>query len=176
MDHPFGDVQWKRLVDYNKKLEDDLVRIGQAALHDLKPARLSWSAGIVDFVMNRREFTKHGIILGVNPRGPVDRTMPVLRVEAADGRLRAILFGAACHCTTLGEDYVSIDGELAGYAQSYLEQNFPGVQAMFITRLASDANPYPRGTLALARLHGKTLGTEVERVLGQKLKPVRGPL
>jgi neutral/alkaline ceramidase-like enzyme len=176
LDHPFGDVQWKRLVDYNKKLEDDLVRIGEEALKDLKPARLSWGGGIANFVMNRREFTERGIILGVNPRGPVDRTVPVLRVEAPDGRLRGVLFGAACHCTTLGQDYVSIDGEYAGYAQSYLEHKFPGVQAMFITGLAGDANPYPRRTLALAQQHGRSLGVEVERVLREKLKPVNGPI
>jgi neutral ceramidase len=176
LDHPFGDIQWKRLIDYNKKLEDDFVRIGQAALQDLKPAGLKWGGGVVNFVMNRRQFTEHGIILGVNARGPVDRTVPVMRVETADGRLRAVLFGAACHCTTLDDDYVSIDGEYAGYAQSYLEQKFPETLAMFITGLAGDANPYPRGTLALAQQHGRSLGLEVERVLEEALKPVSGPL
>ncbi|PYV43851.1 MAG: hypothetical protein DMG06_09070 [Acidobacteria bacterium] len=176
LERPFGEVQWKRVMDYNKKLEDDLVRIGQEALRNLKPARLSRGAGVAQFVMNRREFTEHGIILGVNPRGPVDRTVPVMRVEAPDGQLLAVLFGAACHCTTLDQDYVSIDGEWAGYAQSYLEHKFPGVQAMFITGCGGDANPYPRRTLALAQQHGRNLGAEVERVLAEKLKPVRGPI
>jgi hypothetical protein len=176
LDHPFGEVQWKRVLDYHQKLEDDLVRIGQEALKNLKPARLSWGAGVAQFVMNRREFTERGIILGVNPRGPVDRTVPVLHVEAPDGALLAVLFGAACHCTTLDGDYVSIDGEYAGYAQSYLEQKFPGAQAMFITGCAGDANPYPRRTLPLAQQHGRNLGAEVERVLGEKLKPVGGPI
>src|SRR2546426_3238868 len=176
LEHPFGEVQRKRVFDYNRKLEDDLVRIGEEALRNLKPARLSWGAGVAQFVMNRREFTEHGIILGVNPRGPVDRTVPVMRVEDPGGQLLAVLFGAACHCTTLNGDYVSIDGEYAGYAQSYLEHKFPEIQAMFITGLAGDANPYPRGTVALAQQHGRNLGAEVERVLGEKLKPVRGPI
>jgi hypothetical protein len=136
LEHPFGEVQRKRVFDYNRKLEDDLVRIGEESLRNLKPARLSWGAGVAQFVMNRREFTVHGIILGVNPRGPVDRTVPVMRVEDPGGQLLAVLFGAACHCTTLNGDYVSIDGEYAGYAQSYLEHKFPETQAMFITGLS----------------------------------------
>ncbi len=175
-DHPFGEVQQQRVFEYNQKLESDLVRIGQEALSKLRPARLDWGAGVESFVMNRREFTEHGVIIGINPRGLVDRTVPVMRVESPDGKLLAVLFGAACHCTTLDQDYLSIDAEYAGYAQSYLEQKFHGVQSMFITGCAGDANPYPRRTLALAQQHGRNLGAEVERVLATKLKAVRGPI
>jgi len=175
-DHPFGEVQRQRVLEYNQKLENDLVRIGQEALRNLRPARISWGSGVASFVMNRREFTEHGVIIGVNPRGLVDRAVPVMRVESQDGKLLAALFGTACHCTTLGQDYVSIDGEYAGYAQSYLESKFLGAQAMFITGCAGDANPYPRRTLTIAQQHGRNLGVEVERVLVEKLKPVRGPL
>ena len=41
---------------------------------------------------------------------------------------------------------------------------------------AGDSNPYPRGTMALAEKHGKTLAEEVCRVLDTKLRPVTGPL
>ena len=41
---------------------------------------------------------------------------------------------------------------------------------------AGDANPYPRGTLELARAHGEVLGKEVCRVLETRLQPVHGPL
>ena len=86
---------------YARKLEDKLVTIGRQALADLKPARLGWDTGLVNFPMNRREFTERGVRLGVNPRGPVDRGVPVLRVDGAGGKLRAVLFGTACHNTTL---------------------------------------------------------------------------
>src|SRR5262249_10329894 len=64
----------------------------------------------------------------------------------------------------------------AGFAQSFLEDKYPGVQAMFILGCAGDSNPYPRGTMDLARKHGRTLGEEVCRVLDTKLRPVAGPL
>ena len=47
---------------------------------------------------------------------------------------------------------------------------------MFVLGFAGDSNPYPRGTLELARQHGETLGREVLRVLDTKLRPVLGPL
>ena len=142
----------------------------------LEPARLSWGSGVIDFVMNRREFTPNGVILGVNPRGLADRSVPVLRVESPDGKPLAVLFGAATHNTTLGGDNYQICGDYAGFAQAYVREKMPGVQAMFMLGCAGDSNPYPRGTMELARKHGEALGAEVCRVLGGKLKPVRGPL
>src|SRR5262249_33755001 len=56
------------------------------------------------------------------------------------------------------------------------QEQHPGAQATFMIGCAGDANPYPRGTVALAREHGDTLGKEVCRVLQTKLRPVRGPL
>jgi hypothetical protein len=47
---------------------------------------------------------------------------------------------------------------------------------MFMIGCAGDSNPYPRGTMKLAREHGATLGKEVHRVLETKLQAVRGPL
>lgn len=172
-----GDQAATHMRAYRRMLEDRLVTVVEQALSRLEPVELSYGAGVVPFVMNRREFTRdRGVILGVNPRGPADRTMPLLRVARADGKLRAVVFGAAVHNTTLTGDEYRISGDYAGFAQQYVETELPGVQAMFVQGFAGDANPYPRGTMELARQHGETLGREVIRVLGTKLAPVRGPL
>jgi neutral ceramidase len=146
------------------------------AFKDLRPARLSWGVGVASFVMNRREFTSRGVILGTNPRAPVDRSVPALRIEGADGKLRGVVFGCACHNTTLGGKNYQISGDYAGFAQEWIETRHPGAQALFVTGCAGDANPYPRGTMDLARAHGRTLGEEVCRLLETKLEPVAGPL
>jgi hypothetical protein len=169
-----GDLQ--RNVDYTRQLQDKVVDLVQRASENLQPARLSWGVGVCPFVMNRREFTPEGVILGVNARGPADRTAPVLRIDAPDGQLRAVVFGAAVHGTTLTDRNYELCGDYAGFAQAYVEEKHPGVQAMFMLGFAGDANPYPRGTMELAREHGATLGKEVCRVLGDKPRPVRGPL
>jgi hypothetical protein len=166
----------ERTVEYTRGLQDRVVEAVEKAAVRLEPARLSWGGGVVDFVMNRREFTPNGVILGVNPRGLADRGVPVLRVDSADGRPLAVLFGAATHNTTLGPDNYQICGDYAGFAQAHVQEKFPGAQVMFVLGCAGDSNPYPRGTMELARKHGDTLGAEVCRVLGGKLKPVGGPL
>jgi hypothetical protein len=171
-----GSGEALRTVEYTRELQDKVVEVIVRAAERLEPARLAMGSGVIDFAMNRREFTPDGVILGVNPRGLADRSVPVLRVEGADGKPRAILFGAATHNTTLGGDNYQVCGDYAGFAQAYVQERYPNVQAMFMLGCAGDSNPYPRGTMELARKHGETLGTEVCRILGGKLRPVGGPL
>ena len=161
---------------YCGQLEQMLQKVAGDALANLQPASLAWGLGMAPFVMNRRQFTDKGIILGFNPKGPVDRSVLVLRIDDAAGKLRAVLMGAACHCTCSGSRNFEIDGDYAGYAQSVLQAQFPGVQAMFMAGCGGDANPWPRGGIPEAKQHGTTLATEVARVLAEKLTPVRPPL
>src|SRR5262245_6094627 len=165
-----------RTVEYTRWLQDQVVEVIVRAAGSLKPARLSWGGGVVHFVMNRREFTPGGVILGVNPRGLADRSVPVLRVDDPEGKPRAVLFGAGAHNTTLGGDNYQVCGDYAGFAQLHVEKQHPKVQARFVLGCAGVANPYPRGTMELARQHGEALGKEVCPVLGGKLRPVAGPL
>ncbi|MCI0540420.1 MAG: neutral/alkaline non-lysosomal ceramidase N-terminal domain-containing protein [Verrucomicrobiales bacterium] len=166
----------RNIVSYTRSLQDKLVEVVTQALSRLEPARLSWGSGVAHFAMKRREFTPRGVILGVNPRGLVDRTVPVLRVDSAEGKLRAVLFGYACHNTTLTQTNYHLCGDYAGFAQAYIQERESGAQAMFMIGCGGDANPYPRGTMADARDHGAALGQEVCRNLGRSLRPVHGPL
>lgn len=173
-----------QLIAYTRKLQDQCVILAAEALGRLQPVKLSWGVGVVNFPMNRREVTERGIILGVNPRGPVDRSVPVLRVETPDGTLVGVVFGAACHNTTYGSRDNQVSGDFASAAQTFVERELPSAQAMFMQGLAGDTNPYPnslndpakRPAAEIAREHGASLGREVIRVLGNSLKPVNGPL
>lgn len=165
-----------RTVEYTRELQDKIVALVTEAAAKLEPAKLSWGGGVAHFVMNRREFTPTGIILGVNPRGLADRSVPVLRIDTPEGKLRAVLFGCGTHNTTLGPDNYQICGDYAGFAQAFVAEKNPGVQVMFMLGCAGDSNPYPRGTMENARDHGMTLATEVCRVMEGKLKPINAPL
>src|SRR5205807_6675871 len=94
-----GDAQ--RTVAYTRQLQDRIVEVVTHSLEHLEPARLSWGTGVINFVMNRREFTPRGFILGVNARGAAVRSVPVLRVDTRAGALPGVLFGADCPHTTL---------------------------------------------------------------------------
>ena len=82
---------------------------------------------------------------GVNPDGPIDHSLPVLRVTDADGKLWAVLVNCACHCTTMNGN--SIHGDWAGCAQQYIEQAHPGTIAMISIGCCGDTNPEPRSGL-----------------------------
>jgi hypothetical protein len=149
---------------YAAALTDHLVNVIGAAIADLGPAKLSVAHGRATFAMNRRTSF---------PKGPVDHDVPVVAVRDPQGKLRAVLFGYACHNTTLPADFVQISGDYAGYAQSEVEAANPGATALFLLLCAGDANPTPRGKLSDAEHHGKTLAAEVTRVLGTAMKPVQ---
>ena len=161
---------------YTKWLQDRLVDLAVNASAKLEPVRLSHGRGVAKFVMNRREFTPKGIILGVAPQSPVDRSVPVLRIETPGGQPRVVLFGTAAHNTTLGAKNFALCGDYAGFAQHALQEKYPGVQAMFIMGCGGDANPYPRDSIELAKAHGAELAQEVARVFETKLRPIGGPL
>jgi hypothetical protein len=164
----------RAVVDYGHKLTDDLVNVIGAAIGDLSPATIAFGSGSVGFAANRRQFTENGVRIGVNPQGAVDHSVPVLRVAKPDGALRAILFGYACHNTTLtGEHYV-ISGDYAGQAQLDLEKAYPGASAMFVMLCGADQNPNPRSKMEHVEQHGGALAREVGRVLGDGVEPVRG--
>jgi hypothetical protein len=164
-------------IEYSRWLQDRLVEAADKALADLQPATLAWGSGIANFAMNRREFTDKGVILGVNPRGSVDRTVPVLTVDGVDGKPRVVLFGYACHGTTNPPSHMGVSPDYPGFARGVVEQHFPGATAMFIAGCGGDANPYPRLKLEDAVTNGDELGKEVCRVAESgTLKAIHGPL
>ena len=158
-------------------LEETIHTLVGRALQALAPARLSYARARAGFAMNRRlPQAKGEPNNAANPDGPVDHDVPVLRVDDAEGKLRAVLFGYACHNTTLTQTSYVFCGDYAGYAQQYLQEDHPGVLAMFMTGCGGDQNPYPRSTLTHAQQHGRSLATAVEAALITKAKPLTGPL
>lgn len=175
---PEAEGEAARVVnDYSRGLEEAIVRVVGDALKDLAPARLSFGHGRAGFAGNRRQFTPKGVIIGVNPDGPTDHDVPVLVIRNAGGRkIRGVLFGYACHNTTLGAKNYLISGDYAGFAQIEVEKRYPGATALFVQLCGADQNPQPRNTLELAEQHGKELGASVAAVAGGKMKRLRPPL
>ena len=159
---------------YVAELQQKLLALVGDALKRLAPAELDFLRARAGFAMNRRRPTPQGYTNAPYFEGPVDHEVPVLRVTAAGGKLAALLFGYACHNTTMG-DYL-IRGDYAGFAQQYLEEDHPGATALFLTGCGADQNPYPRGQEAHAKHHGRTLALAVEAALQTVPKPLHGPL
>ncbi|HUT88008.1 MAG TPA: neutral/alkaline non-lysosomal ceramidase N-terminal domain-containing protein [Thermoguttaceae bacterium] len=179
--YPVPEEDLKRIKAYTETLWNKLADVAAAALADMRPARLSWGAGQVDFVLSRRAFHEDGRYRGMsaNPDRYADRTVPVLRIDAPDGRPRGVVFGCACHAVTLGSQNANLSGDYPGFARRYVESQMPGVQAMFVQGCGADANPHPRSTpdqVEVVERQGRELGVEVCRVASDELEPIRGPL
>ncbi len=147
-----------------------------AAIRDLAPATVEYGEGSADFAINRRQATPTGVKIGVDPNGPVDHTVPVLKITGADGKLRAVLFGYACHNTTLTAEIYQLSGDYAGFAAAELERQHPGATALFLMLCGADQNPNPRGTVELVRKYGDALAAEVDRVMSARMTAVAGPI
>ena len=142
---------------YGDRLTENLFTVIGAALGKLAPASLSYHEGQASFAINRRNF----------PDKPVDHSVPVLKVAAADGKLLAALFGYACHNTTLTAQFHQLSGDYAGFAQIAFEKEHPGATAMFILLAAADQNPHPRSELRLAEEHGAALALAAREAIAK---------
>lgn len=174
-DYKPSDQRW--VSRYTHQLTKDLMAVIDMAMADLQPMRVSVGHGSVDFAKNRRIITDEGkAVKGVNPDGPVDHDVPVLKIESPDGEIKGILFGYACHGTTIFRDNFLFNGDYAGFAQIEIEKQYPGATAMFLMGCAGDQNPSPRGTIEIAEKLGQFLAGAVEKVLDEPLKPVQGSI
>src|SRR5262249_3400690 len=93
--------QPERIKAYTSKLRGWMIETILASLKARQPVKLAIGKGTARFAVNRREVTKNGVINGNNPGGPVDHDVPVMRVEDEKGKLKAVVFGYACHNTTM---------------------------------------------------------------------------
>jgi neutral ceramidase len=159
---------------YCQRLADDIMEVIDMAFNNLTSMQLSCGHGSVGFAINRREPTDKGVIIGLNPNGPVDHDVPVLKITDAGGKLQAVLFGYTCHNTT-SNTYL-VNGDYSGFAQIELEKMNPGITAMFIAGCGADQNPNPRGTVEMAAEYGKSLADAVQKTLEVELQQVRPPI
>lgn len=173
--------QWAAVAAYTDILEDQIVKVVGVALGRLQPATLNFGHGQAGFAMNRRVKTAAGYIGGFNKDGPVDHDVPVLVVRNQRGKILGIVFGYACHNTTIGPTFYKFSGDYAGFAQQWLEKKYRGSVAMFVQGCGADANPYPRWDkeqtgVEFARRHGQELGQAVQLAIGGSLSPIDGLL
>jgi len=171
-----SEEEWKTIADYTDFLKRALFEVIQNSILDLSPCSLSFGKEEANIARNRRVSVKSRVSIGNNPDGPTDPEVPVLSAFDTEGNLKAVLFGYACHGTTLTGRHYRICGDYMGFTQEYLDLTQPGTTNLFVQGCGADANPYPRGTIKDARLNGMTIAGAVADVLRHETKPVRGPI
>ncbi|RXK49750.1 neutral/alkaline non-lysosomal ceramidase N-terminal domain-containing protein [Aquirufa rosea] len=149
----------KIVSEYTQVLIDKLVEVISHAYAQQVPMQVAIGKTSANFAINRRALAarKNGILLA----DPIDHEVPVLTCKNASGEIKAVLFGYACHNTTVTGNNYLINGDYAGFAQIDIEKQIPNATAFFILGCAGDQNPEPRGTVELAQQHGNTLAKQV---------------
>lgn len=165
--YPMTEQDWKVVDKYTEQLKEKLVELVDQAIKNLQPAHIYTQNGITRFQVNRRNNRENSITPTTELKGPNDYAVPVIKIESPDKQLLAVVFGYACHPTTLSINMFS--GDYAGFAQLELEKRYPGVTAMFFQGAGADQNPLPRRTVPLAIQYGKQLAATVERVLSEEM-------
>ncbi len=175
--YPLNAAHIKRIEEYSARLENEIVRITGEALKNLEPVTLKHGIGITRFGVNRRENKPYSdvpkLIAAQALKGPIDHDVPVLAVYKGL-ELKAVVFGYACHSTTLGIQKFS--GDYSGFTQIALEKSHPGALALFSAGCGADINPLPRRVVHLAERYGLMLAAAVEETLLQKMQPLEPKL
>ena len=160
---------------YARRLDMLVADAADKALAGLVPANLAWHAGTCGFAVNRRnnlEAEVESLKKAGTIRGPIDHTVPVLAARDMRGKMIAVLFGYACHATTLS--FQEWFGDWPGVACENLEAD--GATAVFIAGCGADQNPLPRRRMELAQAYGRQLADAVRGALGDAGTPVQGTL
>lgn len=174
--YPLEDIHREQIAAYGQMLKAKTAEAVDAALAETQPAVLEHAVGRARFAVNRRVPRENAWVFGENTQGPVDHDVPVLKILGTNGAVRVIVFGYACHATSIhGADFYTVSGDYIAYARRHLEGLYPGATAFFLTGMGADSNPSPRGSLKLSQLHGAELARAVVSVLERPMNPVRAP-
>lgn len=163
---------------YTNSLPEKIAGAVAKALADLSPSRLAWANTTATFAVNRRNNRPESMVPQWRAegqlKGPIDHDVPVLAAREMDGRLKAVVFGYACHATVLS--FYQWSGDYPGFAQIELEKMHPDCQAMFWAGCGADQNPLPRRTVELAQQYGRELAAAVDKVLSAEMQPIASTL
>jgi len=143
LDKIFMGERYQHEVDteYTALVERKLIEGIREARQKLAPARLGVGWGFSQANINRRAKDIDGkASLGLNPDGPVDRRIGLLRIEKADGTLMALIANYPIHGTVLGGENLLISGDAPGIVSTYVEEK-TGAPLIFINGAAGNLAP-----------------------------------
>jgi len=135
-----SDHEWSR--DYLALVKSRLMEGIREARAKLTPARLGIGTGMAMANINRRAKDDAGkVSLGLNPDGPVDRQVGLIRLErVSDGSVIALIANYAMHGTVLGGRWMQVSGDGPGVVADYVEKKL-GAPMLYINGAAGNIAP-----------------------------------
>jgi hypothetical protein len=126
---------------YTASVKQKLIEGVREARQKLIPARLGVGWGYSQANINRRAIDSDGkASLGLNPDGPVDRRIGLLKIEGEDGKPVALIANYPIHGTVMGGTNLEISGDAPGVVSDYVEKKI-GAPVLFINGAAGNLAP-----------------------------------
>ena len=127
--------------EYTAMIEQKIIDGIKEARQKLTPARLGAGWGYSQANINRRAVDLNGkASLGLNPDGPVDRRIGLLKIEKEDGSPIALVANYAIHGTVMSGSNLLISGDAPGIVSEYVEEKI-GAPVVFVNGAAGNIAP-----------------------------------
>lgn len=179
--HNHSGPGWSRESAWGRKMLADVGAASAEAVKDMRPVTIGYGEDRIEFNINRRKVINGRAVVRLNPEGPCDHRVKVLRFD--DGRTLeplCVLMHAVCHpCVfTWGDKltppfpngYPKISADFPGEAQTFVETVYgSNTRTMFLQGCAGDIRPnlpgvpYRCGDEADIKWTGRSLGCAVVR-------------
>jgi hypothetical protein len=179
--HNHSGPRWDRQSDWGRRMLADLDSAVGKATSELRPVSIGYGVDQINFSINRRAMVNGKAVVRLNPDGPNDQRVKVLRLD--DGRSldpMAIVMHAVCHACvhTWGDrfspphpaGYPQASSDFPGEARDFVEMVYgKRTKAMFLQGCAGDIRPnlpgypYRCGDEADIRWIARNLGSAVVR-------------
>ena len=137
----------------------------EEAASDLKPGLLGVGWGESDVGINRREKLPDGrMVLGRNPKGPIDKAAGILRVDASDGKPVACVVNFQAHPVSQTGTVSHISADYPGKMREIVE-SLTEAECLFLQGACGNINAtIMEADYEPARTLGTRLGCEVVKV------------
>ncbi|HUS04828.1 MAG TPA: neutral/alkaline non-lysosomal ceramidase N-terminal domain-containing protein [Bryobacteraceae bacterium] len=169
-----SDHEWNR--EYANRVTNSLVDAVKSAKSKLEPARIAIGTGMSMANINRRAKDVDGrVSLGLNPDGPADRQIGVIRLERTDGRLIAAIVNYAMHGTVMSGANLLVSGDGPGTVSAYVQQKI-SAPVVYVNGAAGNLAPiysvYPDPRSAHLSQFNVLLGDRILAALNSLGPPV----
>jgi hypothetical protein len=185
--HNHSGPGWAQNPEWARKVVKELGEATGKAAKATRPVSVGYGEGRIDFNVQRRKVIEGRAVVRLNPEGPCDHRVKVLRLD--DGRSAdplAVLMHAACHpCVfTWGDKwtpphaqgYPKASADFPGEAKSFVEKVYgANTTALFLQGCAGDirpnlpGEPYRCGDEADIRWCGRDLGCAAVKAADRSL-------
>jgi hypothetical protein len=134
-----SDHEWNR--DYAQRVTSALIEGIKDAKSKLEPATIGFGTGISMANINRRAKDVNGrVFLGLNPDGPTDRQINLIRLQRANGTPIAVIANYAMHGTAMSGANLAVSGDAPGTVSAYVEQKI-GAPVLYVNGAAGNMAP-----------------------------------